>query len=147
MFGFKYEDLIMDRVVCQNFRKDFAEAVKELEKKYGAKITLGNISFDDHSFTSKLSVVETVNVPKFVPSQIANEFLEFTSMYSQYKGVKKLQELPSAKINGDSWTLIGYRSKARKSPFIIMNSKGGLGTISFDLMQKYYNAEVNYKVC
>lgn len=45
-----------DNNSIDNFRKDFDEAVKNLEVKYGVKIELGHITYDYCSFTSKLKV-------------------------------------------------------------------------------------------
>ncbi len=40
------------------FRKDFSEAVKGLEKKYGVKLELHNISYTDIEFHTKLSATK-----------------------------------------------------------------------------------------
>lgn len=40
------------------FRKDFAEAVKDLEKKYGVKLELHNISYSDIEFHTKLTATK-----------------------------------------------------------------------------------------
>jgi len=37
------------------FREDFAKAVKDLEKKYGVKLELHNISYTDVEFHTKLT--------------------------------------------------------------------------------------------
>jgi hypothetical protein len=39
------------------FRDDFAVAVAALEKKYAVKVTLGSISYDELSFSTKMKVV------------------------------------------------------------------------------------------
>lgn len=49
------------------FRADFASAVKKLEAQYGVNISLGNISFNDNSFTSKVTVmIDNGTVPSDV---------------------------------------------------------------------------------
>jgi hypothetical protein len=40
------------------FRKDFAEAVKDLEKKYGVKLELHSISYNDIEFRTKLTATK-----------------------------------------------------------------------------------------
>lgn len=40
------------------FRKDFAEAVKDLEKKYGVKLELHAISYSDIEFHTKLTATK-----------------------------------------------------------------------------------------
>ena len=41
-----------------NFRKDFQDAVLELEKKYGVTIKLGTLTYDDTSVRGKMSAVK-----------------------------------------------------------------------------------------
>jgi len=45
------------RTMCQSFRSDFSKAVQDLEKKYGVKIGLGNISYDESEIRTKMTVV------------------------------------------------------------------------------------------
>ena len=44
--------------MIKNFRADFAEAVKDLEKKYGVVIELKNINYASDNFEAKLQVTE-----------------------------------------------------------------------------------------
>jgi len=46
---------MITRNEIKNFRVEFAETVKSLEKKYGVKIDLGSISYDDTSFHGKMT--------------------------------------------------------------------------------------------
>ena len=49
------------------FRADFAKAIEKLEAEYGVAVSLGNISFNDNSFTSKVTVmVDNGTVPSDV---------------------------------------------------------------------------------
>ena len=45
----------IDVSLIKSFRGDFASFSKEIEKKYGFKIELGNISYNDATFTGKLN--------------------------------------------------------------------------------------------
>ena len=49
---------MIDRQMLRNFRVDFAEAVKDLEAKYGIIIELGNIKFSIDNFEAKLIAKE-----------------------------------------------------------------------------------------
>ncbi len=46
------------RTELSSFREDFASAVAKLEKQYKVEIGIGNISYTDQSFTSKLKVTK-----------------------------------------------------------------------------------------
>jgi hypothetical protein len=46
----------IDRQMLEQFRKDFQEAVKGLESKYGMVISLGRITYGYDEFTGKLEV-------------------------------------------------------------------------------------------
>jgi hypothetical protein len=46
----------MDAGNIMNFRADFTKTVKELEEKYGVKMLLGNISYNEGGFHTKLEV-------------------------------------------------------------------------------------------
>ena len=49
---------MINKQMIQDFRKDFTEAVKDLEKKYGVVIELGNIQYAADNFEAKLQVTE-----------------------------------------------------------------------------------------
>ena len=49
----------VDKDMLKSFRKDFAEAVKSLEAKYGMAISMGNISFTANSFRTKMEAIVT----------------------------------------------------------------------------------------
>ena len=45
----------IDVSLIKSFRGDFASFSKEIEKKYGFKIELGNINYNDASFSGKIN--------------------------------------------------------------------------------------------
>ena len=49
---------MIDKEMLRNFRKDFAEAVKDLEQQYGLVIELGKITYDVDSFEGKITAKE-----------------------------------------------------------------------------------------
>jgi len=44
-----------DKLTVQQFRRDFGDAVKELEKKYKVHISLGTLTYDDYEVRGKLT--------------------------------------------------------------------------------------------
>lgn len=111
----------MNKQTCVDFRKDFSEAVKKLEEKYGMSIQLGNIRFTENSLSSKIEAFEkTENGEKpFDKAANAKAKLEL-----KYSGL--FEDLPDVVIganvqlsNGENGVLIDYKSKAHKYPFIV----------------------------
>jgi hypothetical protein len=43
-----------DKLTVQQFRRDFGDAVKELEKKYKVHISLGTLSYNDYEVRGKV---------------------------------------------------------------------------------------------
>lgn len=122
----------MDRNTCENFRVDFANTVKELEKKYGCSIRIGNISFDNHSFTTKMSVNENVNVPGFVPKGFEQEYTDLLAVHPDYNFAKV------ATFEGDTWRLVGLRKRARRAPYVVVNSEGDVRALNALASLKYF---------
>lgn len=103
--------------VIKKFREDFADTVKDLEKKYGFKIQLGNVSYDTEHFTSKLNV----SLSNANPNKKYEE--TFKSLHKLYG----LDESYLGKVfesNGISLTFIGLDSKKRNYPCICKGSNG-----------------------
>lgn len=80
------------------FRKDFAEAVKDLEKKYGVKLELHNISYSDIEFHTKLTATKVGETGEVVEKKMsASEFSWLKELlgfkgnlgdsYTDYKGI------------------------------------------------------------
>jgi len=54
-----------DKLSAKLFRIDFQKSVKELEEKYGVKVNLGNIRFNDYELRSKLTATKTSDVKRY----------------------------------------------------------------------------------
>lgn len=54
-----------DKLSVKLFRIDFQKSVKELEEKYGVKVNLGNIRFNDYELRSKLTATKTSDVKRY----------------------------------------------------------------------------------
>lgn len=96
-----------------NFRKDFKLAMKELEKKYGFDIELGNITYahDEKSFTGKIEAVK-------VEEGKTREQADFEKNAHLY-GFKPEDYKKEYIVKGVTYQLIGFNRKARKNPFLI----------------------------
>lgn len=54
----------INKTTLPKFRNDFADAVKELEAKYGVKINVGTITFDSTQFHGRLTVTNVGATPE-----------------------------------------------------------------------------------
>ena len=93
------------------FRADFAKAVAALEQQYGVKIQLGGISYDNVSFTSKITVKNpTTPIEDFRKAAIQLSHLGIKpEMYGQR----------FVAADGKSYTLVGLKPTARKNVCVI----------------------------
>lgn len=112
------------------FRNDFFEAVKDLEKKYGVKISMGNISYDEFSFTTKLTVVNGASEQDAEKAKFNSDVV----IYSAY-GVTSDDYRKAFKLrDGKTYYLVGFKTRARKNPCIIEDEKGTKYTCSLQAL-------------
>ena len=115
------------------FKTDFEKAMSELEKKYGVVVAMKSANIGDSSFTAKIEVVNgtsKVNAEKV-------KFEEDVVYFKEY-GLTKNDYQKKFKIDGEVYSLVGFKSNARKNKFILCNSKGTKYAFSaLDLKLKY----------
>ena len=111
----------MNKQTCIDFRKDFSEAMKKLEEKYGMNIQLGNIRFTENSMSSKIEAFEKTENGEKPFDKIANAKAKF-----ELKFAGLFEDLPDVVIganvqlsNNENGILIDYKSKSHKYPFIV----------------------------
>ena len=97
--------------MLQDFRVDTTKALKEVEKKYNIKITLGGITFGSTYFSGR-----------FKAQEIGAESKEAIA----YKRYQSLYQLPPLGTNfmyqGKTYTITGYNSRAHRSPVQLSRS-------------------------
>lgn len=117
-----------DKNSLKNFRQDFDEAVKELSKKYGMSISLGNISYTPTEFTTKITArkfdivdgVEVIKTSDFT-NKIANQIIKSAGI--DFKGDNFIGT--NWMINSNKrFTVIGYNSKRPKNCWEVKFSDG-----------------------
>jgi hypothetical protein len=109
-----------DRPTLTKFRKDFSDAVKELEKNYGVKLDIGNISFNSEQFTSKLT---TTIVREGEDPEKAKAMKEIKTYGFRYN----ITENDYGKVftaNGKVFTFVGLKPKSPKFPVLGKDSNG-----------------------
>lgn len=99
------------KTILKNFRKDFKEAVKDLEEKYNLEINIGNITYSDVDFQTKLNAV-LIKDGKSVEQIEFEKYCEYYNLKpSDYNRKLKTQEK-------GTYYLIGFSPKARTYPYL-----------------------------
>lgn len=101
----------MKRFDFDGFRRDFKEAISELEKKYNLEVSLGNISYDSTSFSTKLSAVSLEGGA----DKYEVEFKKYCTIYGYTESDYKRK----VKINGKIGEFIGFIPKGRKYRYLV----------------------------
>jgi len=93
------------------FRKDFKDAVEYLERKWAIDISIGNISYSQSSFTTKMQVINGLK-----EDFDRQEFEKYATRY----GLKPTDFHREVKdTNGNDVKIIGISPKSRKYPIIV----------------------------
>mgnify|MGYP003123975989 FL=1 len=106
---------VMNKTNAQLVRKILNENLPSILEKHGLSFELGNAKYDDDGvkFTSfRLSVKGALSETE---KALENE-LNFRDSYGL-----KLDQNKIAKLSGMNVSLIGYKPRARKNPFIIQD--------------------------
>jgi len=117
------------------FRKDFAEAVKDLEKKYGVKLELHSISYSDVEFHTKLTATKVGETgEKEVDTSVfgwMKELLGFKGnlgdSYTDYKGI--------------TYTVYNLDPKKPKYAVLLKGSNGKSYKASVDMVNMHLLAQ------
>jgi len=123
---------MIDKAMLQNFRQDFAEAVKDLESKYGLVIELGNIKYSATSFEAKMSCKEGESKDDVN----AQEFKKYCHMY----GLNEDDYDRRFTFKGEDYVIIGIRPSKRTYPIICQQvSTGQSYSFTPDTVKRYLN--------
>lgn len=108
----------INKQTLKNFREDFKEVVKALEEKHNCKVELGNISYGEDRFTSKVTVLDA-SVSK--EDREKTEFEKYCGAF----GFEKSDYLKEVTINGEVHELYGFKTKASKNTCKIRSKSSG----------------------
>lgn len=122
-----------NKTELSNFRKDFKEMVKVLEKKNNIFIETGSISYDENSFTMKINAIKK---PENGISLEQTKFEEYCNIF----GFKKEDYKKEVRIPGETtiYQFIGFKPKARKNTCIIRNPETETNYVVPDEIIKLY---------
>ena len=104
---------LLDKKTCQVLRKELQRVIEEskdydsLNKQFDIKV--GNASFDSQEVTFKLTL------------RLKNVESKYSMDLDRYANLYNVEPQKVADVHGIKYKLVGYRVKARKQPFIVLN--------------------------
>ncbi len=121
--------MLLNRKMVKDLRAILDDALNDNESLEQFIVEVGSANFNDTEVTFKVNLRM-----KGAKSQSEKDLEDFASMY-------KLDLTKVARLDGKEFKLSGYRRKARKKPFLIMDVKGGGEYIIDDATAKRYFAK------
>lgn len=113
---------MITNAVLKEFRKDFKEAVKDLEEKYNIEIEIGNITYSDHDFRGKLTCVEKgEDGLSGNDAQLIRNHDRLCGLYN----IPKDAIGKTFKHGKDEFKYLGLNEKKRKNPVILEKVSDG----------------------
>jgi len=123
----------------RHFRVEFVEAMVALEEKYGLKIELGNITYDNNEFRGRLTCSDTSNLEKG-QSPRDKKLEEDYKNHCQVFGLKPEWLGQTFISNGEKMTIVGLKTRASKRPVVVNNENGGGYVFPADSVKLRMNA-------
>ena len=108
-----------DKPSIKAIRTAMDAALAKVEKQYGIKISTGNARFsnDEVTFKVKANVIAKGGIVKTKEAQAWD-------IYATSQGLGHLSVGDTVQLQGKSFTIKGYNTRARKSPINIEDSSG-----------------------
>jgi|TARA_R110000751_G_scaffold156024_1_gene261503 hypothetical protein len=108
-----------NRTNLQGLREEMNTILQSLEKKYSIKISTGNVSFLDNEATFKVKL-NTIGDGGTVITKEATD-------WDRYKGLIGMAHLnigDTIRIQGNRYTLSGYKRRASRRPIMFKDTRG-----------------------
>lgn len=107
-----------DRPTVKALRSDLDIALAKVAKQYGIEISTGNISFSGDNCSIKVKAA-VIGDGGLVMSKEATDY----TRYAKFNGLDaKLGD--TFTYQGTEYTIVGWKSRARKNPVLAKNAKG-----------------------
>ena len=122
-----------DRTSLRALRVDLDSAMATIASKYGIELSAGNISFTSETATIKVAAgIIGSNGRAVTPEAKA---------FDQYKGLVGLGALnvgDTIDLQGDMYTISGYKPRSKKSPVVVTKvSNGASYKVSVDMVKRF----------
>lgn len=125
-----------DRATARVLREEMNQAFKSIEAKYGITLSAGNISFSNNEASIKVKA-NTIGDNGQVETKEARNW----GVYAEYNGLGGLKVGDTIDLQGKSFTIKGWNTRARKSPVQIEDAQGRGYKCSVSMV-KMYNREL-----
>lgn len=125
-----------DRATARVLREEMNQAFKSIEAKYGITLSAGNISFSNNEASIKVKA-NTISSNGQVETKEARNW----GVYAEYNGLGGLKVGDTIDLQGKSFTIKGWNTRARKSPVQIEDAQGRGYKCSVSMV-KMYNQEL-----
>ena len=121
-----------DKPTIKAIRVAMDDALAQVEKAYGIKISTGNARFSGNEVTFKVKA----NTVTDSGSAITKEAQMF-DLYKNSEGIGHLSVGDTVTLQGKSFTITGYNTRARKSPINIEDAQGRGYKCSVQMLKMY----------
>ena len=129
---------------CQQFREDFNTAMKNLEKKYGIQVQLGNMSYSDTNFTGKFEA-KSIDASGKAAIDMRYEPSAKLALYCTDLSDEFQKEVQSRGVlgqnfvgqNGLTYTVIDFQPRKPKFCFILQDAAGNKTQCAAKFLKKY----------
>lgn len=125
-----------DRATARVLREEMNQAFKSIEAKYGITLSAGNISFSNNEASIKVKA-NTIGDNGQVETKEARNW----GVYAEYNGLGGIKVGDTIDLQGKSFTIKGWNTRARKSPIQIEDAQGRGYKCSVSMV-KMYNREL-----
>ena len=129
---------VIDKKTCQVLREELQRVIEEskdydsLNKQFDIKV--GNASFDSHEVTFKLTL------------RLKNVESKYSMDLDRYADLYNVEPQKVADVHGIKYKLVGYRVKARKQPFIVLNLTNNKEYLfTEDMGKRFFGKEVAWE--
>ena len=121
-----------DKPTIKAIRTAMDDALAQVEKAYGIKISTGNARFSGNEVTFKVKA----NTVTSTGSAITKEAQMFDIVKHQH-GIGHLSVGDQVTLQGKQFTIKGFNTRARKSPINIEDMQGRGYKCSVDMLKMY----------
>ena len=121
-----------DKPTIKAIRVAMDDALAQVEKAYGIKISTGNARFSGNEVTFKVKA-NTLNATGSANTKEAQMF----DLYKNSEGIGHLNVGDTITLQGKDFILKGYNTRARKSPINIEDMQGRGYKCSVQMLKMY----------
>ena len=121
-----------DKPTVKAIRMAMDKALAKVEKEYGITIKTGNARFSGDEVTFKVKA-NTMGDNGTVNTKEANMW----NLYADMNGLGHLSVGDTVNLQGKSFTIAGWNTRARKSPVNITDSNGRGYKCSVEMVKMY----------